>query len=239
MLHTRNLRANTAKHPAQRQPRTVGWRFVLWAAVAGVVIAAVVRAFFVEIYYIPSASMEPTLQEGDRVLVSQMAFDDDGIRRGDLVVFDGHGSFAPLHSDDPLPLEAAKTLGEWFGLIGSDTVYVKRVIGLGGDRVTCCGDDGRLLVNGEPLVEKYLYPQDAASELEFDVRVPEGKLWVMGDHRSISADSRSLLGAPGGGFVSVERVIGRPTTIIWPLERIGSLERVPAADGRALIMRGA
>lgn len=239
MQDTQNIRGNTAANNTKRRSGKPGWRFVLWAAIAGVVLAAVVRAFFVEIYYIPSGSMEPTLQAGDRVLVDRNGFDDGGIRHGDLVVFDGRGSFAPLHSDDPLPFAAVKTLGEWLGLIGSDTVYVKRAIGLPGDRVTCCDDAGRLLVNGEPLEENYLYPHDAASELEFDVRVPEGRLWLMGDHRSASADSRSLLGAPGGGFVSIERVIGRPTTIIWPLDRIGPIERVPSAGATALTMKGA
>ncbi|WP_051441888.1 signal peptidase I [Arthrobacter sp. H14] len=239
MHDTQTLRGNTAENNAKRRPRKLGWRFVLWAAIAGVVAAAIVRAFFVEIYYIPSGSMEPTLQEGDRVLVSRTGFDDGGIRHGDLVVFDGRGSFAPLHSGDPFPLTAAKAVGQWLGLTGSDTVYVKRAIGLPGDRVACCDKAGRLLVNGDPLEENYLYPQDAASELEFDVRVPEGKLWLMGDHRSVSADSRSLLGAPGGGFVPIERIIGRPTTIIWPLDRIGPLERVPAAGGTALTMKGA
>ncbi len=239
MQDTQNLRGNTAENNTKRRSGKPGWRFVLWAALAGVVVAAVVRAFFFEIYYIPSGSMEPTLQVADRVLVDRNGFDDGGIRHGDLVVFDGRGSFAPLHSDDPLPLAAVTSLGEWLGLIGSDTVYVKRVIGLPGDRVTCCGDAGRILVNGEPLEENYLYSQDAASELEFDVRVPGGKLWLMGDHRSVSADSRSLLGAPGGGFVSIERVIGRPTTIIWPLDRIGPIERVPSAGGTALTMKGA
>ncbi|GAB3260589.1 hypothetical protein GCM10027562_23750 [Arthrobacter pigmenti] len=209
------------------------------ALVAGVLIAAVVRAFFVEIYYIPSGSMAPTLQEGDRVLVNHRAYDEGGIDRGDIVVFDGRGSFAPLHSDKPLPVQALHTLGEWLGVIGSDTTYVKRVMGLPDDRVTCCDDAGRLTVNGQPLEEEYLYPRDAPSEVEFDVRVPDGKLWLMGDHRSVSADSRSLMGAPGGGFVPIERVIGRPTTIIWPWDRVGPVADDPDAGTAAVTTKGA
>lgn len=223
----------------KRRSRKVGWRFVFPALVAGVLVAAVVRAFFVEIYYIPSGSMAPTLQEGDRVLVNHRAYDGGGIDRGDLVVFDGRGSFAPLHSDEPLPVQALQTLGEWLGLVGSDTTYVKRVIGLPGDRVTCCDEAGRLTINGEPLEEDYLYPQDAPSEVEFDVRVPDGKLWLMGDHRSVSADSRSLMGAPGGGFVPIDRVIGRPTTIIWPWDRIGPVADDPNAGAAAVTTKGA
>lgn len=222
----------------KRQSRKLGWRFVFWALLAGLLVAAVVRAFFVEIYYIPSGSMAPTLQQGDRVLVNHRAYDDGGIDHGDLVVFDGRGSFAPLHSDKPLPVEAAQTVGEWLGLLGSDTTYVKRVIGMPGDRVSCCGDDGRLTVNGMPLDEEYLYPQDAPSEVEFDVRVPDGKLWLMGDHRSVSADSRSLMGAPGGGFVPIDRVIGRPATIIWPWDRIGPVTDATDAGAAAFTTKG-
>lgn len=212
---------------------------MLPALVAGVLIAAVVRAFFIEIYYIPSGSMAPTLQEGDRVLVNHRVYDDEAVERGDLVVFDGRGSFAPLHSDAALPVQALRTVGEWLGVLGSNTTYVKRVIGLPGDRVTCCDDQGRLTINGAPLEEQYLYPQDAPSEVEFDVRVPEGRLWLMGDHRSISVDSRSLMGAPGGGFVPIDRVIGRPTTIIWPWDRIGPVEAAPDVGATALTTKGA
>ncbi|MCC3293081.1 signal peptidase I [Arthrobacter sp. zg-Y411] len=216
----------SAKH-TKRRPRFVGWRFVLCALAAAVILAAVVRAFFFDVFYIPSNSMQPLLEPGDRVLVSRTAYSSEEIRRGDVVVFDGRGSLAPLHSGRPALADAAVIVGRWLGLAGSDTVYVKRVIGVAGDRVSCCTDDDpRITVNGTPLDEPYVYEGDAASDHGFDVTVPEGRLWLMGDHRSESADSRSLLGAPGGGLISTERVIGEARKILWPLERSTNIDRL-------------
>lgn len=218
-MHGENPAAHT-----KRRLRFAGWRFVLCALTAAVILTALVRAFIVDLYYIPSESMQPLLEPGDRVLVNRL---DGEVRRGDVIVFDGRGSLAPLDSGRPPLAEAAHTAGRWLGLAGSDTAYVKRVIGVPGDRVSCCGPDGRITVNGEPIEEPYLYPGDAPSETAFDVVVPEGRLWLLGDHRAESADSRSLLGAPGGGLVSEERVIGRAQRIVWPFERstqIGRLE---------------
>lgn len=205
----------------------MGWRFVLCALAAAVVLTALVRAFVVDVYYIPSESMQPLLEPGDRVAVSRTAYRSEEIRRGDVVVFDGRGSLAPLHNGDPVPLAALKSVARWVGLAGSDTVYVKRVIGIPGDRVSCCtAEEPRLTINGTPVDESYVYPGDAPSELPFDVIVPDGRLWLMGDHRSESADSRSLLGAPGGGLISTERVIGRATAVLWPLGRSSDIERL-------------
>lgn len=101
----------------------------------------------------------------------------------------------------------------------ADTDFVKRVVGTGGDRVVCCDDKGRVEVNGAPVDETYLHPGDVPSEAAFDIVVPEGRLWVMGDHRSRSSDSRDHLGSPGGGMVPVDRVIGRADWIGWPFGR--------------------
>jgi signal peptidase I len=115
-------------------------------------------------------------------------------------------------------------VGQSFGLVTPDsTDFIKRVIGVGGDRVTCCDTDGRITVNGVPLLEDYLYPGDAPSLQPFDVEVPEGMLWVMGDHRSASADSRSHLGSPGGGFIPEDAVVGRAMNVVWPLSRLSSI----------------
>lgn len=210
------------EHP-ERRPR-LGWRFVLSAFAAAVVLAGIVRAVLIDVYYIPSDSMEPLLEAGDRILVSKTDYRQGSIERGDVVVFDGRGSFAPLDSGQPAVVDGLHAAGQWLGIAGSDTVYVKRVIGLPGDRVACCDAGGRIEVNGQPIREDYLYPGDVPSESNFSVEVPQGRLWVLGDHRSVSADSRSLLGAPGGGFVPADRVIGRPLSILWPLDRAGELQ---------------
>ena len=210
---------------SERQPRKLGWRFVLLAVVLAVAISGLVRSLWIDVYFIPSESMEPLLDAGDRILVSRTDFSTEPIRHGDVVVFDGRGTFAPLTSTKGPLGDAVAAVGHWLGLTGSDTTYIKRVIGLPGDHVRCCGSDGRLTVNGQAVEESYLYPGDVPSEQKFDVVVPAGRLWLMGDHRSRSADSRSLLGAPGGGLVPLDRVIGRPVRIIWPLDRLAELPR--------------
>ncbi|MFF2029747.1 signal peptidase I [Arthrobacter sp. NPDC058192] len=209
----------------KRQPRNPGWRFALLAVVLAVALSAVVRSLWVDIYYIPSGSMEPLLLTGDRILVARTGVEAGSLARGDVVVFDGRGSFAPLNSGKGPVVDAVAEAGRWLGLAGSDTTYVKRIVGLPGDRVVCCDAGGRLTVNGQPIAEPYLYPGDTPSSMKFSVEVPAGRLWLMGDHRSASADSRSLLGAPGGGMVPLERVIGRPVQIIWPLDRFAAVAR--------------
>ena len=213
----------------KRQPGKPGWRFALVALALAVIVSGLIRSLWLDVYYIPSASMEPLFDTGDRILVSRTGFQSEPIRRGDVVVFDGRGSFAPLSSGSG-PLEnALAATGHWLGLTGSDTTYVKRVIGLPGDHVVCCDAEARLTVNGQPLVEPYLYEGDPASSQKFNVTVPAGRLWLLGDHRSVSADSRSLLGAPGGGMVREDKVIGRPVQIIWPLDRFAPVARPPLA----------
>ncbi|MEU6344987.1 signal peptidase I [Streptomyces sp. NPDC046977] len=178
-------------------------RYALLVVACAAVIAAV-NTFVAQPYEIPSGSMENTLRSGDRVLVDKLAYRFGGApARGDVVVFDGEGSFVQ---------ESGRT------------GYVKRVIGIGGDRVTCCDRRGRITVNGRPLDETYLYPGDTPSRVAFDIEVPEGRLWVMGDHRADSRDSRDHLGDPGGGTVPVDKVIGRAEFTIWPLSRRRSLD---------------
>jgi signal peptidase I len=214
----------------KRQPKRMGWRFVFLALVIAVAVSGLVRSLWLDVYYIPSESMEPTLEGGDRILVSRTDFRAEPIRRGDIVVFDGRGTFAPLNSGKGPLSDSLAAAGQWLGVAGSDTTYVKRVIGLPGDAVACCNTAGQVTVNGEPLTEPYIYGGDAPSKQAFSVIVPEGRLWLLGDHRSLSADSRSLLGAPGGGMVPLERVIGRPVQIIWPLDRFAAVPR-PAGAG--------
>jgi len=209
-----------------RQP---WWDIPVTIAVAlGVVL--LITTFLAKPFSIPSGSMEDTLQIGDRVLVNRAVFNFRDIERGDVVVFDGSGSFVPATvTPDRDPITGAFVwVGQSFGLVAPDsTDFIKRVIGTGGDRVTCCDADGRTTVNGEQIDEDYLFPGDAPSLQPFDVEVPEGMLWVMGDHRSASADSRAHLGDPGGGFVPESSVIGRAMTVLWPLSRI---QNIPLPD---------
>lgn len=206
----------------ERQPRARGWRCVVLALLVAVLVTGVLRACVVDVYWIGSDSMQPTVQPGDRVLVDKLV-DETDLERGDLVVFDGRGSFAPLRGDDPWPARALQSLGRWSGLTGSDSVYLKRIVGAPGDTVACCGPSGRLEVNGEEITEDYVLDGDRPSDIEFTVVVPEGRLWLMGDHRSVSVDSRHLLGAPGGGLVRADRVIGEPLAVLWPWDRAGQL----------------
>ncbi|WP_010524638.1 signal peptidase I [Nesterenkonia sp. F] len=217
-----------------------GWiTAALVVVVLAAVVSATIRGTVVDVYAVDQHSMHPTLQDGERVLVDKRlgAVDASGaleeLHRGDVVVFDGTGSFAPYESQSELAA-AAERVGHWFGIGSPPATYVKRVIGLGGDVVACCDAAGRVTVDGEPLEEDYLpHPVSAerpASEQEFEIEVPPGRMWVMGDHRSASVDSRALIGAPGGGMISQARVIGRVTEVVWPWDARRPLgEAVPEA----------
>lgn len=190
--------------------------------------------FVAKPFSIPSGSMENTLQVGDRVLVNKLVFHMRPIERGDVVVFDGTDSFVPAGQVQTRnPVAAVVTwLGQSIGLVAPDgTDFVKRVIGLGGDRVACCDSAGRITVNGVGIDEPYLKEGDPPSDVAFDVVVPPGMLWLMGDHRSNSADSRAHLGDPGGGMVPESRVVGRAMNVLWPLNRIQSVSLPDAFSG--------
>ncbi|GGO48009.1 signal peptidase I [Streptomyces daqingensis] len=190
-----------------------------------------VSAFVVQPFLIPSSSMAPTLKVGDRILVNKLAYRiGNSPGRGDVVVFDGRESFVQEEGEDGSPVTGfVRKAGAAVGLMRpEETDYVKRVIGVGGDRVRCCDRRGRIEVNGVPLDEDYLHEGDDPSAVPFDIEVPQGRLWVMGDHRSDSSDSRAHLGDPGGGTVPVERVIGRADGIGWPMERWGSVQSTEA-----------
>ncbi|MEU5159284.1 signal peptidase I [Streptomyces sp. NPDC020875] len=188
--------------------------------------------FVMQPFHIPSDSMKPVLRPGDRVLVNKLAYGSGDVpERGDLIVFDGTGSFVREGAEEHPFREAVRGVFAAVGLAEpAATDFVKRVVGVGGDRVVCCDRKGRLTVNGTAIDEEYLHPGDAPSEVAFDTIVPPGRLWVMGDHRSDSRDSRDYLGAPGGGTVPVENVIGRAEWIGWPAGRWGSLGRTDAFD---------
>lgn len=182
------------------------------------VLAVVVKTFFVQAFYIPSGSMEPTFQVDDRVLVQKVGYWAGDVQRGDVVVFDDPGGWL-AGVDEPEPDGVVQKALEAVGLFPSGGHLIKRVVGVGGDRVTCCSDGGRLEVNGLALTEPYLADQVSTAEQEFDVVVPEGYLWVMGDNRGDSADSRAHQGDPGGGFVPVGRITGKAWLTVWPWDR--------------------
>jgi len=192
------------------------------------VLALVIKAFAVQAFYIPSQSMENTLKVGDRVLVNKIVYHTRDIHRGDVVVFNGLDSWDPevTYSEPSNPIsKALHWIGGAFGVVPGEKDYIKRVIGVGGDRVSSEGNGAPILVNGKPLDERsYLYTdpdgqQNVASQEKFDTVVPKGRLWVMGDHRALSADSRAHLSDPGGGSIPESKVVGRAFVVVWPLDR--------------------
>jgi signal peptidase I len=198
------------------------WREFPVLVVVALLLAVVIKTYAIQAFFIPSGSMENTLEINDRVLVNKLVYDVRSIHRGDIVVFNGDGSWDP--GTPPRTTNFVVKFGQgfasMFGFGHPGDILIKRVIGLPGDKVACCDAQGRVTVNNVPLNEQsYLYPGDSPSEVRFNIVVPPGRLWVMGDHRLISDDSRNHLGEPGGGTVPENAVIGRAFVIIWPPSR--------------------
>jgi signal peptidase I len=220
-------------------------------------IALLIKTFVVQPFYIPSASMENTLMVGDKVLVNKVVYRIRPVSRGDIVVFNGAGSWLPPTASatpvnhNPLARLYDATLGpffrsvrELFGTAPGQTDYIKRVIGVPGDHVACCNAQGDITVNGVPLQEQsYLIPGARPSQGRFSIVVPPGRLWVMGDNRPESADSRlhdcaytyeppTCVPYDRGGTVPEDKVIGRAFMIVWPPSRFRILP-IPSTFAQA------
>lgn len=221
-------------------------RDVLVILAVAIVVSFVIKTFLVRSFYIPSGSMEQTLLINDRILVDELTPRFSGYDRGDVVVFRDPGGWLPVSPvpDRPLLVEAGDWLLSLVGLSAPDSAdhLIKRVIGLGGDHVVCCNALGQITVNGTPVDESAylnLEPgQNAPNPVPYEVTVPDGSLWVLGDNRDHSRDSRYNVDQPSHGFVPVDNVVGRAFWITWPFARFGPIDThhsvfagVPTAAG--------
>ncbi|MET4638530.1 signal peptidase I [Mycetocola sp. 2940] len=232
------LPADDVSAGARRRSRQKGTllflRDILVIFVVALLVSFLVKTFLVRSFYIPSASMQQTLQIDDRILVNELVPDLVGLERGDVIVFrDPGGWLPPSPEPDVPPLTAAV---DWLlSLVGlsasdSDDHLIKRVVGLPGDRVVCCNALGQMTVNDVPLAESYVTLPAGKTDVSddpFDVVVPENSVWVMGDNRYNSRDSRYNRDQPGNGFVPVDNVVGRAFVISWPTAHWGWLDNHP------------
>jgi signal peptidase I len=210
--------------------------------VIAVVLALLINTFLVKAFFIPSGSMERTLHgcpgcSGDRVLVDKVTYRFHDPEPGDIVVFKGPESWAPEAAvDEPSnPIQRGiRAVASTFGVsTPGEKDFVKRVIAVGGQTVQCCDDQGRVTVDGRPLDEPYVYVTDPAYQSTpfGPVTVPAGHMWLMGDHRDQSADSRSHITDADQGTVAMDNVIGKAFVIIWPVSRWTTLGTPPDFGG--------
>lgn len=218
--------------------RPKGWtlflRDVLLIFLAALLISFLIKTFLIRSFYIPSSSMEETLHIDDRIIVNQLTPELMPLEHGDVVVFRDPGGWLSPTYHEPANwfVGAMDALLAFVGLTAPDSNdhLIKRVIGMSGDTVMCCNDLGQLVVNGVPLDEPYISIPDGqtkATRDDFEVTVPEGSIWVMGDNRYNSADSAFHRNDPSGGFVPVENVVGRALLISWPIDRWAWLDNYP------------
>ncbi len=196
------------------------WIEVVSLLLVALLLSLVVKSLFLQTFYVPSESMEPTLTGNpdgaqDRIVVQKVSYWGRAPHRGEVVVFEDPGgwlSSGEVHDST----NAAQKLLSTAGLAPSGGHLVKRVIGVGGDTVQCCDTLGRIEVNGVAIEEPYVKDASATARTPFDVTVPHGYLWVMGDNRGNSADSRAHVDDPGGGFVPDDKVVGKVAFVVWP-----------------------
>lgn len=199
---------------------------------ASLFISIVIKAFLIQAFYIPSGSMQTTLEINDRVIVNKLGNFFSDVKRGDVVVFRDPGGWLPpaYQEQRSAPLQALRNGLVFVGLAPDPAKQhlIKRVIGVGGDRVVCCDKSGALTINGKAVVERYIYAGNKPSEMTFDVTVPKGYIWAMGDHRGASEDSRYHQEDANKGMVPLNKVVGRAFLIIWPVKHFSLLPRPEA-----------
>ncbi len=200
-------------------------RETLVVVVSALVLSVLVRTFIFQAFYVPSASMENTLQINDRIVVSKISTKVTGIHRGDVVVFHDPGHWLGDGYTNPYGGKLGHFL-QYVGIVpaNSGKDLVKRVIGVGGDQIQCCDTQGRIVRNGEGIDEPYVKPGASTNQVQFSVLVPDGHVFVMGDNRGNSEDSRFHLDQ-SNGMVPLKDVVGRVSLRIWPLDRFGGIER--------------
>jgi len=198
--------------------------------VVALVVSLFIKSFLVQFFYIPSGSMENTLQINDRVAVNKLPFVSGKIHRGDVVVFRDPASWLP-EADTSSKSTIKTKIKDGLVLVGvlpnpAKQYLVKRVIGVAGDHIVCCTDK-KLTINGTPVDEPYIFKGNDPSDITFDITVDPGKIWVMGDHRGASADSRYHQDDINKGQVPLSRVTGRVFGVIWPFANAKIVPSVP------------
>ncbi len=208
------------------------WQETLLLVATALILALLIKTFLVQAFYIPSGSMRDTLRVNDRILVEKWSYWFGDIQRGDVVVFDDPANWLGEEDVQSSAGGVSKVLST-VGLYPTGGHLVKRVVGVGGDEVACV--QGKVEVNGVPLEEGgYVTLAKRACDGNFDVKVPQDRLWVMGDNREHSADSRAHTGDPGGGFIPTGDVVGKVFVVVWPLDHWGLLHRPGTFDNQAL-----
>lgn len=197
--------------------------------IAALVVSIIVKTFLVHFFYIPSGSMENTLRVGDRIAVNKFGALFTDIKRGEVVVFGDPDNWLgnSSQSEDSGIGAVIKTGLITVGVLPDPAkqYLIKRVIGVGGDKVVCCDKAGKLQVNGASITEPYIFAGDKPSDMQFNVEIPKGFIWVMGDHRGASADSRFHPDSANNGMVPLSKVVGRAVFVVWPLTDIALISK--------------